>query len=175
MSPTLRRTLASLTAWLVGAIVAVSVGVLALSAIGDSWASGTPRSLQANTSTQYGTAPDSPTASPNTSTATSPYTTRPQASTGATQRRGESWAVYGDGGTGDVVCSGSLAYLTSWSPNPGYVPEEIHRGPAPVVSVKFASPGSDSVLRVGCVQGVPTQVGSGWSGDEASSNGNSGD
>jgi hypothetical protein len=163
MSPTLRRTLASVTAWFVGAIVAVSVGVLALSAIGDGWASGTPRSLQANTSGQLGTSgagqastsPGALAASPNRSTPRAAVPDGPEASAGTSSQTGEVWTVAGNGGTVEVECNGSSAYLRSWSPDQGYQAEDVERGWDRVVSVMFNAPGGGSVLRVRCVQGVP--------------------
>ncbi|MEN3305602.1 MAG: hypothetical protein V7603_1804 [Micromonosporaceae bacterium] len=151
MHPALRRTLASLAAWTVGAVVAISVGVLALSAIGDGWASGRPpRAQQADSSQQVGAHP--PTPAPPSRPTSSP-------------RAGPVRTVAGRGGTVEAQCTGASVYLRSWSPDQGYQVDDVHRGPARVVSVKFSVPGRESTLRVRCVQGVP-QVDTTWHGDD---------
>jgi hypothetical protein len=73
--------------------------------------------------------------------------------------------VPGRGGTVEVQCTAASAYLRSWSPDQGYQVDDVHRGPARVVSVKFSAPGQESTLRVRCVQGVP-QVDTTWHEDD---------
>jgi hypothetical protein len=52
-------------------------------------------------------------------------------------------------------CTGSQAYLVSWSPAPGYRVDEVRRGPASVAVVSFMSGTQRLVFGVRCVSGVP--------------------
>jgi hypothetical protein len=54
-----------------------------------------------------------------------------------------------------VRCQAARAYLVSWSPEPGYHADEVHRGPAETVSVKFESARREVVLSARCYSGVP--------------------
>jgi hypothetical protein len=52
----------------------------------------------------------------------------------------------------------------SWSPEPGYRVDTVHRGPAEVVSVRLRSDGQGNkavMLKVRCVDGTPQRVGGG--------------
>jgi hypothetical protein len=154
MHPVLRRTLASLTAWIAGAAVATSVGILALSAIGDGWASGAaPQPVQADSTGQIGAAASAEAPAPPARPSSGPSP--------STRVR----SVAGRGGTVVVQCTGTTAYLRSWSPDQGYQVGSVRRGPARVVSVKFSVQGWASTLRVRCVQGVP-QVDTTWHEDD---------
>lgn len=60
-------------------------------------------------------------------------------------------------GTIVATCTGATVTLRSWSPNPGYRVDEVHRGPAATTSVWFESDVADDVLvEVECVGGEPT-------------------
>lgn len=152
MPPLLRRTLASLAAWTVGAVVAVSVGVLALSAIGDGWASGAPQPLLPAST---GEIVASPTAAPPSS--------RSVRSTPVPRTPTEYRTLTGHGGTVEAQCTGTIAYLASWSPGQGYQVDDVHRGPAALVWVKFGGAGREHVLRVRCAGGIP-QIDTSWRG-----------
>jgi hypothetical protein len=163
MPPLLRHTLASLAAWTAGAVVAVSVGVLALSAIGDGWASGAPQPLLpagagAGNGTGTGQLGASPSGSPASAAA-------PRTKTKTRAPVPQSRTVAGSGGTVDAQCAGSAAYLVSWSPAQGYEVGDVHRGPGRVAWVKFSRPGRESTLVVRCVDGIP-QADANWHGDE---------
>jgi hypothetical protein len=55
-----------------------------------------------------------------------------------------------------VECDGDQAWLTAWSPNPGYRVDEVTRGPAAEVSVWFESDSFDDVeVVVTCEAGEP--------------------
>lgn len=55
-----------------------------------------------------------------------------------------------------AACDGDLAWLESWSPNPGYRVDDVVRGPAAQVSVWFESDSSDDVeVVVTCEAGEP--------------------
>jgi hypothetical protein len=59
------------------------------------------------------------------------------------------------GGTAIVRCTGSRAYLVSWSPNQGYGFDNVERGPGDRVRVRFRSDDNKVDLRATCVGGVP--------------------
>ncbi|ACZ85797.1 hypothetical protein [Streptosporangium roseum] len=60
-------------------------------------------------------------------------------------------------GEGSVVtaCDADRAVLLSWSPAQGYGVGRVERGPAPAVSVQFASGGDRTTVRVTCLAGAP--------------------
>jgi hypothetical protein len=61
---------------------------------------------------------------------------------------GESHTLSGQSGQMVVRCDGDIAYLESWSPNPGYRVDDVVRGPAASVSVEFESDSDDDVETV---------------------------
>ncbi len=162
MSVSLRRVLASVLAWLVGAAAAVGVGLLALSWIGDGLTTTTAAALQPETVTRDPSAAPSsdqpsPTvsgASPSPGGSVSPKPSRSApvaAPTGAQPDR----VVTSKGGSAVARCTNGLAYLVSWSPNPGYRVDDVLRGPAVEARVQFEAVGSEVLLRVKCLNGVP--------------------
>jgi hypothetical protein len=155
MSSSLRRILASLLAWSAGAVVAVSVGVLALSAIGDGWASGAPQPLRPDGAGQLGAAAPTGPASP--------------AAAGSPTGSGQTRTVPAHGGTVNARCAGGQVYLISWSPAQGYQVDEVHRGPGRVASVLFKAAHREWVLRVHCVGGIP-EADAGSTGDDRGGN-----
>lgn len=69
------------------------------------------------------------------------------------------------GGTVLATCQAAGAYLLSWSPQQGFeAQEDVVRGPAAVVSVRFDSPSQSLTMQVTCHGGLPTVLQSGWSG-----------
>jgi hypothetical protein len=58
-------------------------------------------------------------------------------------------------GTAIVRCLDSGAYLVSWSPAQGYYADEVHRGPATEVRVRFESESRGDVVTAHCTAGVP--------------------
>ncbi len=161
----LRRTLASLVAWTLGASVAVGVGIIALSLIDNGLASGAghPMSTEvppvASTGAATTTQSDDPTAdqvSPSPSVA-SHRSARP-AAPAASATPGPPRQFNSTGGTVLAQCTGSQAYLLSWSPAQGYRAEDVRRGPAPNVSAKFDNGPQAVVLAVHCVAGMPQRI-----------------
>lgn len=164
MPPSVRRTLASLGAWIAGAGVAVAVGILALSLIGGGLASGEVRPVP-----EDGPVVAAPTASP--SSAPSPSTgpsitlapplTRsaaPSSVAPSPVASGPSRQLASTGGTVIARCAGPSAYLVSWSPAQGYEVDDVHRGPGWVASVVFQGDGQRVWLGVHCVAGIPERV-----------------
>jgi hypothetical protein len=147
----LRRTLASLAAWTLGAGVAVVVGILALSLIDDGLAAGQP---------VPGLAAPPPRAADDTSA--SPVAGSPSASAPAAASR----QMTTPGGTATARCTSNSAYLASWSPAQGYEVDKVHRGPTMGTAyVAFRSGTKRVVLAVRCVDGVQQQL-VGWHEDD---------
>jgi hypothetical protein len=154
-----RRLLASVTAWLLGAIAAVGVGMLALSMVGDGLTAHavqplTPDAVERQAPPSVG-APSSGVPS-ETAVAGGPSTARsslPSATTPAA--RPVDKLVTSPGGTSVARCTGASAYLLSWSPEQGYTVHDPMRGPAAAVSVGFRSTTKEYLLSVRCVDGVP--------------------
>ncbi|HEY8471020.1 MAG TPA: hypothetical protein VIL37_00055 [Natronosporangium sp.] len=69
---------------------------------------------------------------------------------------GESFTIERTAGRLVVACDGNQAWLTSWSPNPGYRVDEVTRGPAESVAVWFESDTDEDVeVIVTCQNGEP--------------------
>ncbi len=167
MPTAFRRVLTSLAAWLVGAGVAVAVGVLALSLINSGFASGAVQPVPEDGPILTVPSPSpSPSASPSPSPSPSPppaartapvAPTSPSASDSPAPSgtAGPLRQLASSGGTVLARCTDAGAYLVSWSPAQGFEVDDVHRGPARVVYVDFVAPGQNSVLAVHCVAGIP--------------------
>lgn len=172
MSPSVRRTLASLGAWLAGAGVAVAVGILALSLIGGGLASGEVRPVPEDEPVVVApTASPSPAPSVSPSIALAPPMTQSAAPTSAAPSSAPPSPASGTlrqlasvGGSVTARCAGLTAYLVSWSPAQGYEADEVHRGPGRVASVVFQGDGQRVWLGVHCVAGIPERT-SDWHRD----------
>ncbi len=176
MQPVLRRTLASIGAWTVGAGLAVGVGVLALSLIDAGLAAGgsRPVPVDAPVAVDPSTRPDisattddpaSPPAGPSPSAsapgARAPLASRPP-SASPSASPGPPHQLSSSGGTVIARCTGTSAYLVSWSPEPGYRVDDTRRGPAGTAFVVFVNGSQRVTLAVRCVAGVPQR----WHYDE---------
>jgi hypothetical protein len=147
----LRRTLASLAAWTLGAGVAVLVGILALSLIDDGLAAGQP-------------APGL--AAPPRAVDDTPAP-EPSASSASPSAAGSSRQLTTPGGTATARCTSTTAYLVSWSPAQGYQVDKVHRGPTTNTAyVAFRDGTRRIVLAFRCVGGVPQQL-VGWHDDDS--------
>lgn len=67
-------------------------------------------------------------------------------------------------GSAEAVCTAGGAYLSYWSPQPGFEADDVQRGPAAVASVIFRSVSGGIKMNVSCVGGVPVKrlVNVGW-------------
>jgi hypothetical protein len=153
---------ASVGAWTAGAGISVAVGVLALSRIGDGLAEHTVQPLTRDAVVRQtpepspagvGTPAASPTNPPATPRSALPGRLRSSASTPS--RTPTEQVVSSAGGTAIVRCLDSGAYLVSWSPAQGYSADDVHRGPAPEVLVRFESETRADVVTARCAAGVP--------------------
>lgn len=154
-----------------GAVAAVAVGLLALSMIGDDltsrtaqplsqdtvarWASAAPDAAAPSAST--GSSEPAPAPSPSSPAGAGALTTATPAAAPAAQAgdAGVETVASSPGGTAIARCAGGQVYLVSWSPEQGYRTDDVARGPAAVVSVKFESDANKVVLSVRCVDGEP--------------------
>jgi hypothetical protein len=68
-------------------------------------------------------------------------------------------------GSAEAVCTTSGAYLSYWSPQPGFEVDDVVRGPAAVASVIFRGASGGIKMNVSCDGGVPVKrlVNAGWS------------
>ena len=172
MPASLRRILTSLAAWLVGAGVAVAVGVLALSLINSGFASGAVQPVPEDGPILTAPSPspsppdspaDSPSPGPSPSTPpaarTAPVAPSPSPSASGSPAPsgtgGPLRQLASSGGTAIARCTDADAYLVSWSPAQGFEVDEVHRGPARVVAVSFVAPDQKVWLAVHCVAGIP--------------------
>jgi hypothetical protein len=158
---------ASVLAWIVGAVAAVAVGVLALSMIGDDLTSRTAQPLsQDAVAREASDAPAGPTPAASESSqlglapSTSPAAPSPAAAPGQGSG-GVDRLVSSPGGTAIARCANGQVYLVSWSPEQGYRTDNVARGPAAVASLKFESDANKVFLSVRCAgtepQGSVTQ------------------
>lgn len=60
------------------------------------------------------------------------------------------------GGSAVATCNGSLAFIESWSPAPGYsIPQPPRRGPDTTVWITFRNQNSDATITMWCSDGQP--------------------
>ncbi|GIG75830.1 hypothetical protein Pfl04_42340 [Planosporangium flavigriseum] len=154
--------IASALAWIVGALAAVGVGVLALSLIGDGLTSRTVQPLTpevvareaASAQRSPAAASAMPESGPATAPESAPATTPPAVK--AVAPVGTEKLVSSPGGSAVARCAGGQVYLVSWSPAQGFRVDHVARGPGSQASVKFESDDDVKVfLTVRCVGGEP--------------------
>jgi serine/threonine-protein kinase len=157
----LRGFAAGVAAWVLGAAIAVAVGMLALSLIDTGPAiNSEPVAPQAEAQNL----PVPPTQSPDpTPLATVASGRSAGASTSAapttTQRQ-----ITTVGGTVTARCTGAVVYLVSWSPTTGYRVGRVHRGPTDEATVAFVSSSATLTVEIHCAGGVPQGEAS-WGAD----------
>jgi hypothetical protein len=151
---TLRRALASLVAWTLGAVAAVGVGMLALSLIGEGLSSRTGQPLTPDAvAREASTAPSATVLLPEETPSAAPAVTAAAPSTPT--KHPDDRLVSARGGSAIVRCTPAGAYLVSWSPDPGYRFDSVNRGPAAHASVRFRAGEDHTTLWVTCVGDVP--------------------
>ncbi len=159
----IRRPLMVGAGWAAAAVVATAIGLAGIRLVGESLTS-TPGGVlsQQQVDRALAEASDSPSASPaeSPSASPSPSDTPTTASPTTTTATGpapaqRSFAVRG--GTAVAVCSGSQAYLVSWSPAQGYRVERTRQGPDREVEVRFDSGHGHghSEIKIRCANGIP--------------------
>jgi hypothetical protein len=173
-----RGVLVSFLAWTAGGVVALGVGQLALSQLaeglaGSAFQSLTPDgplpdealpdealpagTLPEGTVSEAPAGPPSPPPGPADGPSPGPSATSVGGKTASSATPTGTYrdaAVSSPGGTAIVRCRDGIAYLVTWSPNPDYRVDEVHRGPAATVNVKFESQRHKVDLSARCVGGV---------------------
>ena len=179
------RILLGVAAWLVGASVATSGSLLAVSVLGQDLIpvageqlsmETVNRALAKEAAERIAAGPQRSGARQASHTAPSSPATRhpaPPRSPGATGGT----VLTSAGGTIVASCAGSRAYLVSWSPQQGFGAGDVVRGPTTSAQVTFTGGQLTVTMIVSCGTGVPTAtsttVGSG--GGAASTWGDDGD
>ena len=173
------RFLVGVCAWLLGAAAATSGSMIAVNQLAHGLLGPQTRQLtEANLSVNPDDASSRPVPSATAASDASPSSSavksaRPGAkarsrasaapsaaapSAAATQQPRQSssgkWLQSPDG-SALAVCQAGGAYLQVWSADPGFRPDDVHRGPAAVASVTFENRTSELILRVSCVSGTP--------------------
>ncbi len=149
-------------AWIVGAVAAVGVGMLALSLIGDGLTTRTVQPLTPDVvAREASAAPVDPAPAPGTPSGTpgddDPPASAPPPPSGSAsgQRSGADKLLWSAGGSVIARCTGAQVYLVSWSPEPGYRAHDVVRGPAAQASVRFDGDDVRVSVSVRCASGTP--------------------
>ena len=185
------RIYLAVAAWLLGAGAATGGSLVAVSLLGQSLAAPPTQQLTvaavnralANASNEPATtAAPTPTARPSPSpshrptAAASPsaVTTSPAAvaappATSAAPAPTAGTLLTSAGGSVVATCESSGAYLISWSPQQGYLAEDVIRGPAALAKVTFLAGPSGVSMSVSCNSSVPSATITTVSGDDGGS------
>jgi hypothetical protein len=137
--------IASVAAWTLGAAVSVSVGLLALSAIGVG-----PTSSQAQQLPRAADRLEPPEASV-TSPPTVVASPHPTVSGSASATFGTNHTIESVGGTVVARCGSGGAYLVFWTPSPGFRTTNVNRGPASQARLAFEGNGQEIQITVTCI------------------------
>jgi len=158
------RILLGVAAWLVGASVATSGSLLAVSVLGQDLIpvageqlsmETVNRALSKEAAERIAAGPRRSHARPASSAAPSSPATRhpaPPASPGTTGGT----VLTSAGGTIVASCAGARAYLVSWSPQQGFGSGDVVRGPATSAQVTFTGGQLTVTMIVSCSAGMPT-------------------
>jgi hypothetical protein len=143
--------LASVVAWLLGALASIGVGLVALSLIGDGLTARTVQPLARDAVVIEVRAPTSThPATPAAARPTPDRTVRPSPSGMADERIFSS-----SGGSAIARCDDGGAYLVSWSPEQGYRVVDVRRGPTYEARVIFDGHRRRITLSIRCADGTP--------------------
>jgi hypothetical protein len=147
-----RRTALAVAGWVAAAVVATLVGVGALRLVGES-ISGTPGGVlsQEQVGRELARSPSpGPTSAPAQPATPTPSATASPSGPAAVQK-----GFRARGGSVVAECRGTLAWLVSWAPAPGFGEHEVDRGPAAEAEVDFRGPAGRSKIKVRCAGGQP--------------------
>jgi hypothetical protein len=151
----LRRLVASVLAWIVGAVAAVGVGILALSLIGDGLTARTVQPLTPDVVAREAAAASAEPSSAPTGAGARPTPSKTAPPPPAKTSTGTEKLLSSPGGTAIARCSDGQVYLVSWSPEQGFRADDVDRGPGAQASLKFESSNAKVFLTVRCVGGEP--------------------
>lgn len=146
------RYLAAGAAWVLGVAIATTGSIIAVNELAHGLLSQPSQQLvgaNARESHDPAAAPSSALPSPSPAASAVPVATAadPQGAAG----------TFLVSAAGSVVasCQSGGAYLQYWSPDQGFMADDVARGPAAVASVTFEGPGGGVVMRVSCSSGTP--------------------
>jgi hypothetical protein len=154
----LRGAIASIAAWTLGVVAAVSVGLVALAMIGTGLTSSPVEPLSDNAADQVpGTSAGSTTGPPTSKSAPpSSSPSNPRSSASTPDRWRDPRKLLGSrGGTVIAQCHTGFAYLISWSPAQGFQAQDVMRGPAFMAGVTFKGLGREIRMSVSCPANTP--------------------
>jgi len=168
------RIYLAVAAWLLGAGAATGGSLVAVSLLGQSLAAPPTQQLTV-AAVNRALASDSkqPTAAPTTGSSRGPghgktratAAASPSASAPSTAPASPSAApgaaaggtlLTSSGGSVVAACGSSGVYLLSWSPQQGYLAEDVIRGPAPLARVTFLAGQSGVSMSVSCNASTPS-------------------
>lgn len=170
--------------WLLGAGTATSISLLAVSLLGQGIISSPGQQLTVAAVNQAlasetskppdthparsprGKAPAVPDPSP--SRMPSPSARPPDSRQAADRPAGQGKVLTSAGGTVVAGCPPDGAYLSWWSPQPGFEVAFVYRGPAPMAKAVFRSDRDSVTMVISCHDGTPV-VATGSDGDRHSS------
>jgi hypothetical protein len=164
------RIYLAVAAWLLGASAATGGSLVAVSLLGQSLAAPPTQQLtvaavnRALASDSKGRAAASPSAS-----AASPSAAPAFPSPSATPAATAGTLLTSSGGSVVAACGSSGAYLISWSPQQGYLAEDVVRGPAPLARVSFLAGQSGVTMSVSCTASTPSAAITTLRGDDGGS------
>jgi hypothetical protein len=151
-----KGALASVAAWVLGAVTAVGVGLIALTMIGGGLSHDPVQPLSADDLVGSGGVTSAPTTAPTSApTTSSSASTRPAPAPNSVST-GSPKLLTSRGGTVVARChSDNNSYLVFWSPAQGYRVGEVMRGPAPVTRVEFHGYDREVTITVTCQASTP--------------------
>ena len=185
------RIYLAVAAWLLGAGAATGGSLVAVSLLGQSLAApaypatdrgggqpGTGQRLEANPPADaYGpglpvaraTGRPGPRAAASPSASTAAPSTAPASPSAAPAATAGGTLLTSSGGSVVAACGSSGAYLISWSPQQGYLAEDVVRGPAPQARVTFLAGQSGVSMSVSCNASTPSAAITTVRGDDGGS------
>jgi len=145
-----RPLMASASAWTVGAVVSVAVGLVSLSLIQTGLTADKVQPFARDAATDAG----SPAVQPSAIATTPDTSAAPSAAPPVSGER----LLTSKGGNVVARCRDGAAYLVYWSPAQGYHGDDVVRGPAAVAKVTFGKQQREVKLFVTCADNVPQAV-----------------
>ncbi|PSL00793.1 hypothetical protein CLV63_101269 [Murinocardiopsis flavida] len=158
-----RQSVLAIAGWCVAAVVAVAVGVTAVTLLGTGITSDSvepvsqesaQRELDSDRAAQR-TPPVSPGASAPSSSPSQEPAPPDGAQTNPDARKGPTKVLQSDGGSVAAYCAGDRAVLAWWTPAQGYSVDDVEPGPDDDVSVEFEHGENDVDMRITCAKGAP--------------------
>lgn len=154
-----RQSVLAIAGWCVAAVVAVAVGVTAVTLLGtgitsDSVEPVSQESAQRELDTDRA-AKRSPSVSPGSAEPSAEPAPPDGAQTNPDARKGPTKVLQSAGGSVAAYCAGGQAVLAWWTPAQGYSVDDVEPGPDDDVSVEFEHGENDEEMRITCNGGGP--------------------